>query len=299
MPLRPLLPALALLALPVLAGCGGSSDGDGAPPAAASAAATENLDTVVQAAAVKSTGTSSKLMLTSRTQLNGQDVSFVGEGAFDNAARKGQFTFELPGGAGKIEERLVGDNLYLSLPQEPGVFFKLAVADIADTSLGNTADPSATVRILEVLENVKKTGTEQVRGVEATVYEGTIDPKTASAKLTGPTKALFENSIAKLDVDSLPQKVWIDDQDRVVKVEQLIELPTGLKSTTTIELFDFGTTVTVAEPPAAAVKDGAPLLEALKAAPGVGGPAAPGGAAPASPGAKATAPASPAASPAG
>lgn len=303
MRLRPLLPALALLALPVLAGCGSSSE-DASPAAASpSASASQDFDTLVQAAAAKSTATSSKIVLTSRTQLDGQDISFVGEGAYDYAAKRGRFTFELPGGAGKIEQRIIDENLYLALPQQPGVFFKLTLADLVGTSLGNTVDPSASLEVLDVLEGVKETGTEQVRGVEATVYQGTLDPKKALEKAQGAARTVVQNGLAKLPVDSVPITVYLDDQGRVIKLDQVVELPSGLKSTTTVEVFDFGTTVTVAEPPAAAVKDGGPLVEALKAAPGVGGsgaapgsPAAPGAAV--SPGAQAPAPKAPAATPA-
>lgn len=268
MRLRTAVPVLALL---VLTGCGSSSSTStnaGSPAANASSAATGDADTLVQAAAAKTTATSSKIMLTSRTQLANQDVAFVGQGAYDYAAKKGAFTFQLPKGAGggKIEERLIGNALYLSLPQQQGVFYKVGLDQVAGTSLSSTTDPAAPLAVLSALHGVTKQGTEQVRGVTATKYTGTLDVKDALARAGGLNKQLLQNSIGKLDVTSFPVTVYLDDQGRAVKYEQVLKLPNGLQSTTSLEVYDFGAPVSVTAPPAASVRDGAPLLSALKSA---------------------------------
>ena len=281
--------AVPVLALLVLTGCGSSSgtSTSAGSPAASSAASNSaqsgDSDALVQAATAKTTATSSKLTLTSRTQLGGQDVAFVGKGGYDYAAKKGTFSFQLPKGAGggTIEERLIGNALYLSLPQQKGAFYKVGLDQVAGTSLSSTTDPAAPLEVLKALKGAKKQGTEQVRGVTATKYTGTINVKDALAQSGGASKQLLQNSFGKLGVTSFPVTVYLDDQGRVVKYSQVLDLPNGLKSTTSLEVYDFGAPVSVTAPPAAAVRDGAPLIAALKSAAGRAKGGAPGGAKPA------------------
>ena len=249
----------------------------------------------------------SKFKLTSTTVIGSQDVTFSGEGAFDPVARTGQLSFDVPGadgspsGGGTIEQRIIGPDLYLTLPQTPGTFYRLKVSDVAGTSLGGSTDPTASLQALTELADVQEVGTEQVRGAETTHYEGTYDVEAAIAGAQGPAKAVLQSTLGAVELDAVPFDAYVDADGRLVRFEQELELPatpqTGgqpLRSRTVLELFDFGTAVVVTPPPAATVKDGAPLLAALKAAvpqpstkvasppPPAPGPASP---APASPGA--------------
>lgn len=274
------LPALSLAL--VLTGCAGDGSSDrGTDPAPEAAATTGPAAAdLVRTAAAETTETgSSKLSLTSTTVVGGQDVTFSGEGAFDYAEKTGQLSFEVPGadgssaGGGSIEQRIIGPDLFLTLPQTPGVFYRLKVADVAGTSLGGSADPTASLQALEGLADVKEVGKEQVRGVETTHYEGTYDVKEAIAKAQGVAKTVLESTLASSDLEDVPFDAYLDGEGRLVKFEQELQLPataqTGgqpLRSTTVLELFDFGTEVVVTAPPADKVRDGAPLLAALRSA---------------------------------
>lgn len=280
------LPALAALAL---TGCSGNDSP--APQAAASAQDTAGVAVVRTAAQTTAETGSSKFALTSTTAIGGQDVTFSGEGAFDYTAKTGQLMFKVPGrdgaaaGGGSIEQRIIGPDLYLTLPQMPGTFYRLKVADVAGTSLGGSTDPIASLRALEGVADVSKIGEEQVRGVQTTHYRGSYDVKQAIAKATGAAKTVLESTLGASSLEQVPFDAFVDGEGRIVRFEQQIELPASeatrgqaLTSKTVLELFDFGTTVAVTAPPAAKVKDGAPLLAALKAAvpkPAASQPAAP------------------------
>lgn len=297
------LPALVLGTL-LLASCGGGSGGGdkqaAAPPA----------DALVQAAAAKSSGSgSSRISVLSTTRIGDQDVAFSGEGAFDYAKKTGQLAFSVPGPdgsagtGGTIEQRIVGEALYLSLPQQKGVFYKLRVSDVAGTSLGSSTDPTASLQALQAVTTVEEVGKEQVRGQEVTHYRGEFDVSEAIDKAQGSVKTILSTGLRGATVEQVPFDAYLDDEGRLVKMSSRLELPpnarTGgkpLTSETTVELFDFGTTVAVEVPPAASVRDGAPLLAALKrtAPEGAGEPAAPAKPAPAKPAPAKPAPAKPA-----
>lgn len=268
--------ATAVAAL-ALTACSGDAE-PGAAPSPGQGASDGVAVEAVKAAGRQSTGGgSSKFVLTSTTAIGGQDVTFAGQGAFDHAADKGQLSFAVPGadgssdGGGRIEERIVGPDLYLTLPQQPGTFYKLKVADVAGTSLGASTDPTAALSALQGVAEVREVGQGQVRGATATHYRGTYDVQAAIAAATGANRALLRATLGSASPDKIPFDAYLDGEDRLVRFEQELALPatarTGgqaLTSRTVLELFDFGTVVDVVAPPAANVRDGAPLLASLK-----------------------------------
>lgn len=261
----------AMLGLTLLAGCGGGGgDADSAPPGPAP-------DVLIRAAAAETTGAgSSRFVLTSTTAIGGQDVTLAGEGSYDYANKIGQLAFDLPGGggqpsAGTAELRIIGNDLYLMAPQQPGSFYKLLVSDVAGTPFGNSTDPIAILQALAGTGNVTEVGTERVRDVETTHYAGEYDVAQALAKAEGAAKAILETTLGNAALQRVPFDAYLDEQGRMVKFEQRLELPasaqTGgqpLISTFTLELFDFGTAVSVVAPPPEMVRDGAPLAAFLK-----------------------------------
>ncbi len=269
---------LPVLACVVLTACSGS-DSDSGPAAASSGGSAEAAEAVRTAAGGTGEDGSSKIVLSSTTAVGGQDVTFAGQGAFDYAADNAQLTFQVPGadgapnGGGAIEQRIIGPDLFLTLPQQPGTFFRLKVADVAGTSLGGSTDPTAPLDALQSVTEAEQVGQEQVRGVATTHYSGTYDPKAAVEQAEGAARTLLESTLGVTTLERVPFDAYVDDEGRIVKFEQQLELPgteqTGgqpLTSRTVLELYDFGSVVTVEAPPASQVRDGAPLLAALKAA---------------------------------
>ena len=271
------LPALAL-GLVLLSACSDvGSRGTSAPEPSASPSRA-SLDVLVRASGVRTTGAgSSRFAVTSSTSVGEKEVVFAGEGSFDYVARTGSLTFEVPGagadgGAGAIEQRILGTDLYLSLPKQPLVFYKLLVTDVAATPLGNSTDPTAVLQALAGVTTVRSVGKTQFRGVETTHYAGEYDVKAALDQAQGPAKTILQTALAGSDVQQVPFDVFLDDRGRLVKFDQRIEVPASpqnggqmVTSSLSVELFDFGSPVMVAAPGPETVRDGAPLLAQLRA----------------------------------
>lgn len=259
---RRLVAAGALLAV---AACGSSEGGSSSTDSLSPAAA------VRAAATTTAEAGSSRFALSSTTEAAGQTVEVTGEGRYDPATRTGSAVLELPGGVGTMEQRFVGDDLYLTVPGQPG-FFRLSLADLVGTSLENAADPTGSLQALEeVSDDVREAGEEQVRGTATTRYEGTIDGQQALDQLGGAVRELAEQGIDMDALGAVPFTAWVDDDGRLRRFTSSIELTaTGegetqdVTTTTTLELFDFGVEVAVEAPPADQVQDGAPLLDALR-----------------------------------
>lgn len=261
--------ALAVSVLALVAGCG---EGAKAPAGSLSA----DPVAVLRATAAKTAAAgSSKLALANRTTIAGSAVTFSGEGSFAYGAREGEFTFTIGGAPGMpattLTERITGGALYLQLAGQPG-FYKIALADLVGTSLAETSDPTSSLQALAgVSDGVEKVGTEKLRGTPTTHYRGTIDVAKALAQLQGLAKQLAQSTLSKSGVKLLPFDAYVDDQGRMRKMVQNLTLTIkGQQATvqTSIEMYDFGTAVSVELPPAAEIHDGTPLLQALKSAEG-------------------------------
>jgi hypothetical protein len=254
-----------LLAVPLLlvlaAACGGSGTETLSPSQAVRAAAASAAD-------VKS----ARMSLVSTSVLGTQTVKITGTGAYDYTTHNGTFSIELPGSlGGAIEARTVDGVVYLQLPTDKSTFYSLKASDIATTSFGAGTDPSAGLAALQgVSSDVRKVGSEEVRGARTTHYAGTYDVQAALSKVTGPAKDALTSTLAGKDLSAVPFDAYIDDSGRMRKFVQTFDVtgPDGkkLSNSSTLELFDFGAEVKVTAPPASQVKDGAPLLDALKGA---------------------------------
>lgn len=253
----------------LLVGCsGGSGETQAAPsptPEAPAPAA------VVRSAAMQTDGMqSARYVLTTSTTKDDAEIVFMGAGIYDWSTDTGQTTYDVP--VGTVQQRLVGPDLYLSLPQQPGAFFKLKVADVATTPLGGTVDPSAQLHMLAAVGDAEVVGQEEVRGVETTHYRGSYDVARALRGARGLQQAALRSSLGSAaDVPEATYDVFLDDAGRLRKLTQTVEVaataarggsPATVK--TTLELYDFGITVKVMAPPGDKVRDGAPLLTALR-----------------------------------
>ena len=262
-----LLAAGAAVAL--LAGCSGTAD----PEPAASSAEPVNVGALFRQAAVDTDAAGSgRYVLITTTKVNGTDVTFSGEGIYDWSQDLGQTTYDIP--VGKVLQRLLGPDLYLALPQQPEVFFKLKTSDVAASPVGGTVDPSAQLHLLAAVEQAEAVGEEEIRGEPTTHYRGTYDVARAIRGGRGVQQPALTSllGVAK-DMKEASYDVFLDEDGLLRRLQQTVEVPaseaTGgqeLAVTTTLELYDFGIEVKVLPPPATAVRDGAPLLAALRSA---------------------------------
>jgi hypothetical protein len=257
-----LVPLLAI----IVAGCGNGSGG---------------TETLSPAQAVRAAATStaheksSKIEITTVATVGAQPVTIKAGGAFDYANHTGQMSLQLPGGTlGTIEERIVGGVVYIEIPNAKGTFYSLNLDDLVGTSFNTSTDPTSGLQALQgASSDVAKVGDETVRGAKTTHYKGTYDIKVALSKLSGAVKDALLRTFGSADLPPVPFDAYIDDQGRMRKLDQHLEITSNgqnIVTDTTLELYDFGTKVDVTAPPASQVKDGRPLLDALKGAGGTG-----------------------------
>lgn len=259
------LAAASAAAVALLAGC----SSEPAAPAAAPSPSGPPAVSLVRAAAAETDGQSTaRYTLTTATTVNGAEVVFKGEGVYDWARDTGQTTYQTP--VGTVQQRLVGPDLFLVLPQQPGVFFKLKTADVAASPVGGTVDPTAQLHTLAAVADAEVVGEEEVRGERTTRYRGTYDVARALRGARGLQRTALRSSLgAASGVPTAPYDVFLDEAGRLRRLAQTVEVPSGgqtLTVTTTLELYDFGLPVIVVSPPGAKQKDGAPLLAALRKA---------------------------------
>lgn len=263
---RLVVPLLALVLVPLSACSGGSGSSGSAASSTAQAPAV-----AVRAAAQTSHGVgSSRYALDTSTSVSGRKVSITGAGAFDYAARTGTLAITLP--QGKVDERIVAGKAYIGLSQQPGTYYAVELGTLQGTTFGASTDPTSfSASLGSAGDDVQRVGAEKVRDADTTHYRGTIDVQKALSATEGVARKQVEATLGRTGLKSVPFDAWIDGQGRLRKYLLTLDLPasaaTGgqpVKNSTQVELYDFGTPVRVTAPPAASVKDGAPLLAALK-----------------------------------
>lgn len=253
-------------AVALLAGC----SGDAKEPLAAPSPTGPPAASLVKAAAAKTDGQGTgRYTLSTATTVKGAEVVFAGEGVYDWGRDTGQTTYDTP--VGTVQQRLIGPDLFLNLPQQPGVFFKLKAADVAASPVGGTVDPTAHLHTLAAVAEAEVVGQEEVRGERTTHYRGTYDVARALRGCRGLQQAALRSSLgaAATGVTQAPYDVFLDAEGRLRRLTQTVEVPGAdqtLTVTTTLELYDFGVPVIVLPPPGAQQRDGAPLLAALRKA---------------------------------
>jgi hypothetical protein len=178
-----------------------------------------------------------------------------------------------------MEALLLGTVVYLKLPgtlqaQVPGnkPFARIDLQAAGQSqgldfgALSQSTDPTSGLGYLYgASDNVTKVGNETLRGAKTTHYKATVDLQKAELKMTPEQKQAVEKVRTQLGTSTFPVDAWIDGAGRVRKMTYAIDMskaktpagqPAGTGQTIiTVELFDYGTAVNVAEPPADQVAD--------------------------------------------
>lgn len=222
----------------------------------------------VRAAAEKATTGSSKMDIAVDTKAQDQDIKLSGTGAFRYAGSDVVGSMRLTLGAVNIEQRITGGNLYLQVPGQPG-FYKIALADLAGTQLADSSNPASAAGILQAVgDDVKKVGTEKIRGAETTHYTATMTVAEAAARIKdGSIAGLSLEKLKESGVTKIPMDVFVDKDGRLRRLLQRLTLTIkGVKAdvSTRLDFYDFGTKVDVKVPPADQIKDGSAILSVLK-----------------------------------
>jgi hypothetical protein len=268
-----------LLVTALLAGCGGDGDDgtDSSAPAATSGsqastpagegpAASPPRDRILAASQLSADSGTAKLDMTVQVALGGQEQELRAEGAIDYGQRLTLLEMTLPGQSGAVTILTAGDTLYLrGLPGQPADGWSSLDAE-QSSALGldsSQTDPTQTLRLLQgVSDDVREDGTETIRGVEATKYVGTINVeealKAAGEGLGGEQQEQARRSLESMDVDEIPFTVFLDDENRPVRlVQELTLTQAGQEATTstTIDMYDWGQPVAIAVPDPADVTE--------------------------------------------
>ncbi|MFF8789905.1 hypothetical protein [Streptomyces sp. NPDC015125] len=110
------------------------------------------------------------------------------------------------------------------------------------------ADPSQPIELLAASGSAKAVGKEDVNGVQATHYTGTITPDQLRGKLGKDLGDMIRKQFEKSGAKSEQLDVWIDSNDLLVKKRE--KLGGKQPSDSTALYTGYGTKVDVAPPPA-------------------------------------------------
>src|SRR3954447_14275829 len=190
-----------------------------------------NPDVVAQAADKTASAGGAKVAFT----IDAAGQPMRGTGFMDAGSRKGRIRFALPQGQGAMETVFLKRVVYLHLPEKlaasvPGgkPWLKLDLDKLAKTQgfdLGalqqstSGSDPSQQLDQLRGAGQVKRVGTEKIRGAQTTHYRAKIDLRKAAEKAPAAQRDAARRGIERLikleGTSTLPVDVWLDDQGRL------------------------------------------------------------------------------------
>ncbi|PJN34808.1 hypothetical protein CG717_00635 [Streptomyces sp. CB02613] len=137
-----------------------------------------------------------------------------------------------------------------------------ASGDVMQDQIQNST-PEEGVKALLASGDVKKVGQEDVRGVSATHYSGTVDVAELTAKnssLDAKQLAAFKEQLALAGVTTQTVDIWVDENDLLVKKTERAEMKTGTLNST-LFYSDYGTEVPSEKPEASDTVDFKELLK--------------------------------------
>jgi hypothetical protein len=249
------LAAVALLAAPVLAGCGGGGGGGSASP-----------ETVTSAAAKSSRAGS----LQADFKISSSAAKGSGSGTFNtggDSSGRSTLNLEVNRRVNAVDTIVTGNVLYL----RSRVFAQAGIAGAKDwlsvdlgqlaqqggvaSSLANVSPtPTSALAYLRGVKDVKKVGTETVSGVDTTHYRVTSDLQRAAARSSGSSKQSIESAMQLTGRKTLPMDAWVDGQGYLRKVAWAQQASAGAGAKISMVLHDFGAPVKI-EPPSGKVID--------------------------------------------
>jgi hypothetical protein len=209
-----------------------------------------------------------KIAMSVTSNAGGRSVSLDGSGAADFAEKAVQFSFDF----GKMFAELGGaiptgtpttfdfvfarGSMYFKAPPGAKVntpWLKVELKDLSSVSGSQSfsSDPRGFLDALKgVSGEIKKSGTEKVRGVDTTVYKGTIDIQKALAQAPIAQREQLDALLKQYGANKLPVTVWVADDGLVYRMlihQTIQQLGTA---DVKIEFYDYGKPVTVQIPSA-------------------------------------------------
>ncbi|MCX5385026.1 hypothetical protein [Streptomyces sp. NBC_00083] len=291
------------------AGCqsgGDAKKADGAPGKAAQQSSPKDARTALQAAykktsAAKSARVTMKMSVPAGAKGTagdaGGDIEMSGVQSWDPAAMDMTMSGSAFAQAGedapdKIRMIQLDNVMYmdmgsaLSKEMQGKRWMKMDLGALADaggagasapslTSGAEKQDPAQQLAILTDSPNVKHLGTEQIDGVQAEHYKGTltIDEMAASNQaldgMSAQDRKKLLDTAKQAGIKGYDTELWINKDGYPVQMNLGITMPEG-KTSISAHYSDYGTKVAVAAPPAAQTIDFAEMIKRAGAGSGSG-----------------------------
>jgi hypothetical protein len=234
-----------------LAGCGSSGGGGGSA----------SPDTIAQDAARTARAGSLKADFT----IAGAGAQGKGSGVFNTGAdrsAKSSMQIKAANHVSTLESIVAGNVLYMRSRAfaQAGVsgakqWVKLDLGRLAQqrgldlSSLVNASPtPTSGLMYLRGTKDVKKVGTESVKGTDTTHYRATVDLAQAAAKSNGASRESIKRVMQLSGVKTLPIDVWVDDQGYLRKIAWAEHTSPNSAAKVTMLLHGFGSPVTISPP---------------------------------------------------
>jgi hypothetical protein len=244
---------VSVVCLVVGTACGNSSD---------------PLSLIKNSGARAASAKTAKISMTVTTTAQGQSFSLDGAGVADFNAKAVQFSFDfgkmfqaiggqLPSGMPTTFEFVFAENsMYFKAPPGAGFsaskpWLKINLKDLSGAAgtQSFSSDPRGFLDALKgVSGGIKKTGNENVRGVETTIYKGSIDIQKALAQVPAERRAQLQSLLKQYGTKDFPVTVWVGKDGRTYRMVIEETLPGLGSATVKLEFFDYGKPVTVHVP---------------------------------------------------
>jgi hypothetical protein len=239
-------------AVTAMSGCG--SDHKGGGTAATTSASSPGGASPLAAAYTNTINAgSASIAVTGQVTSGKKSTQVTGKGKVSFKPPASVMTFTSNGKSSEM--RAIGDTAYLRL--SPGHWSKID----GDKTTGDLAQDTSPVSGLSFLNNATRTapiGAATIRGVPAQGYRMTVDlNKAAAAERSPAEQQVFRSLIEETGSSMLSVDIWLDAQKRVARERYSVALSTAkqpTKTTSTVDLYDYGTPVKVTPPPGSAVK---------------------------------------------
>jgi len=160
--------------------------GASTPTATKTTKPTTNLQVLSAAAAKTAALNASHMNLTMTVGGHGQQFSFRFGGDVSRHPALGRLTGTLPGGLGRLDERLIGRTLYMSVGNHALAggrhWIGMHVAGLG-SAFGGGSDPVSMLKTIADARGVRELGSATVNGVATTEYRARVDLASIVARL--------------------------------------------------------------------------------------------------------------------
>lgn len=228
------------------------------------------------AAAKTEAAKSSRFAMTMDMNVAGHSITATGSGAFDYAHEIGDVLMVIPQ-IGQMRMLMVPGVFYLQLgglmaqAMPAGTsWVKVDLSEIGKLSgvdlqglmdQAQQQNPVDNLKVLAQAGDVHKVGPATVRGVPTTHYTGHISISDVAGFYKGALSQQLSSIDKKIGNQPIGVDVWLDDQGLPRRMGENFSVD-GMTMRLTMDLYDFGTPVQVAPPPANQVVDVTSLMGA-------------------------------------